>query len=120
MQHIKIKNMNKLLKSLFVIQIWNLSVTAFGQNCFVVSDDVTNLENQVAILEETACSLRDSLPSDFQNTFKVIHAGLYLHTPVMIGACHEFKTKALQRASTISPNFLLIIHQLFSDGHSEY
>lgn len=38
----------------------------------------------------------------------------------MIGAKEEFKSSEIQKASTISPNYLLIIHQLFSDGHSEY
>ncbi|HFD33459.1 MAG TPA: hypothetical protein ENJ28_12225 [Gammaproteobacteria bacterium] len=112
--------MNQTEKLATILLIWNLSVTVFGQNCFVVSDDITGLENQTTILEQEACSLRDSLPNDFQNDFKVIHVGLYLHTPDMIGAKEEFKTSVIQKASTISPNYLLIIHQLFSDGHSEY
>jgi len=91
-----------------------------GQNCFIVSDDITGIENQVTIMEQAACSLRDSLPTDFQNDFKVIHVGLYLHTPSMIDGSQEFKANAIQKASTISSYFLLIIHQLYSDGHSEY
>lgn len=55
--------------------MWHLSATVFGQNCFVVSDDITGIENQTTILEQEACSLRDSLPTDFQNDFKVIHVG---------------------------------------------
>lgn len=103
-----------ILLSVISLQILN------GQNCFIVSDDITGIENQVNILEQAACSLRDSLPTNFQNDFKVIHTGLYLHTPAMINANVEFKAKAIQKASTISSNYLLIIHQLHSDGHSEY
>jgi len=92
----------------------------YSQNCFVVSNDLTGLDSELVILEQAACSLRDSLPSVFQSEFKVVHKGLYIHTPIMLGASQAFKSSTIQNASSISPYFLLIIYQLYPDGHSEY
>jgi predicted XRE-type DNA-binding protein len=49
-QHIKTKNMNQAKKIVTILLIWQLSATVFGQNCFVVSDDITGIENQTTIL----------------------------------------------------------------------
>jgi len=103
-----------------IILALSVSVSLSGQDCFVVGYDNTGLENQVSILEQSACSLRDSLPSVFQDDFKVIHVGLYIHTQAMADNFDEFRTNAILRAQSISPNFLLIIHKLYYSGHSEY
>lgn len=103
-----------------IILLQSFFMLGYGQNCFVVSGDATGLENELVTLEEAACSLIDSLPDEFQNDFTVVHEAFYLHTPSMIGDSDEFKIRAIQNATTYSSYYLLIMHQLYPDGHSEY
>ncbi|MCB9274968.1 MAG: hypothetical protein H6564_13070 [Lewinellaceae bacterium] len=67
-------------------------------------------------LNQTACELIDSFPTEFQNQFKVISMGFYLYNPIMIPGIGQFRAKAIQDAENESAFYLLITRQSDNTG----
>ena len=91
-----------------------------GQNCYVVVDKLAGFEQELPILEQEACMLIDSLPEGFREDFKIFHFGLYLHNTKMQGGNDQFYQQMLLKASLLSDYYLIMVHQVYDDGHSEY
>lgn len=91
----------------------------YGQNCYVRLSDVSGItptQDQLDSLESTACRLRDSLPTEFQSTFKVYDFGFYLHNETMVGGYPEAFQKAIELAQAGSPYYLLFGKQTDKNG----
>jgi hypothetical protein len=67
-------------------------------------------------LERAACRLRDSLPTAFQNSFKVYDFGFYLHNENMVGGYPEMFQTAITQVETQSQYYLLFGKQTESTG----
>lgn len=90
-----------------------------GQSCYVRLSDASGLEPtqyQLNELKSAACRLRDSLPSSFQNSFKVYDFGFYLHNETMVGGYPEAFQKAINMAQDSSPYYLLFGKQTDKTG----
>ena len=71
---------NTLIPKIFLFLMLLLGVVgASGQECYKQLTDISGIEYEVSNIEEAACELIDSLPSEFQNDFKVYDGGFYIH-----------------------------------------
>jgi hypothetical protein len=90
-----------------------------GQSCYVRLSDASGLEptqSQLNELKSAACRLRDSLPSSFQNSFKVYDFGFYLHNETMVGGYPEAFQKAINMAQDSSPYYFIFGKQTDKTG----
>ena len=71
----KMKKLFLILLTVLTVQITN------GQNCFEKLPELSgfDLSGYQSQIESAACKVRDSLPLNFQNDFKVYDAGFYIH-----------------------------------------
>ncbi|MFZ4474506.1 MAG: hypothetical protein ACOYPR_04885 [Saprospiraceae bacterium] len=95
------------------------SFTAAAQNCYVRLDDAsgyTPTASQLAELEAAACRLIDSLPAEFQDSFKVYDFGFYLHNETQQGGYPEAFQWAVDTVQTLSKYYLLFGKQTDRSG----
>jgi hypothetical protein len=67
-------------------------------------------------LNQAACAMKDSLPTEFQAQFKVITFGLYTLAPTFNSGIAPMLAKAKQDAENESPYYLLIVRESNSTG----
>jgi|GEM_PF-4006533 len=90
-----------------------------GQSCYVRLSDASGLEptqSQLNELNSAACRLRDSLPSSFQNSFKVYDFEFYLHNETMVGGYPEMFQDAISKVDTPNQYFLFFGKQTDKTG----
>ncbi len=110
-------------KILIIALFLGLNATFFAQlnaqSCYVRLFDasgITPTQYQLDALENAACRLRDSLPTAFQNQFKVYDFGFYLHNENMIGGYPEMFQTAITQVETQSQYYLLFGKQTDPNG----
>lgn len=75
-----------------------------------------NLAQFQASLNQAACSLKDSLPIEFQSQFKVLAYGLYTLAPSFNTGITSMLTKAKLEAENESQYYLLFVRESSSNG----
>lgn len=83
-----------------------------GQNCFEKLADFSGIDysNSLSEIESAACDLKNILPSEFQNQFKVYDAGFYIHMGTFNGFGYPEGFEKLKN-DIQSPYYLLIAAQ---------
>jgi hypothetical protein len=106
------------MKKLFLILLTVLTVQITnGQNCFEKLPELSgfDLSGYQSQIESAACKVRDSLPLNFQNDFKVYDAGFYIHMENFNG--FGYPEGFSQLANSISsPYYVLVGKQNESRG----
>jgi hypothetical protein len=113
------RNQKILILALFLGLNCLLSERLISQSCYVRLFDASGVEPtqfQITALETAACRLRDSLPTAFQNQFKVYDFGFYLHNENMIGGYPEMFQAAITQVETQSQYYLLFGKQTDKSG----
>lgn len=99
-----------------------LSITSFGfsQNCYKVIGDAQGMNLDISSLETISCQLKDSLPSEFSEDFKILYYGFYLHNTAMQGGTESFLSGAKTLADAASPYYVLLSNQISWNGEVKY
>ncbi|MEY3241258.1 MAG: hypothetical protein RIR11_2696 [Bacteroidota bacterium] len=110
-------------KTLIIILLLGLNAAFLAQlnaqSCYVRLFDASGIEPtqyQLTALETAACRLRDSLPTAFQNSFKVYDFGFYLQNENMVGGYPEMFQTAITQVETQSQYYLLFGKQTDKTG----
>jgi hypothetical protein len=101
------KNMKKI-SILICIALYSLQV--FSQTCYVAKTDATGIDNSAyqSSLNAAACELKASFPQPFNQQFKVVEFGYYLHIVSTKDGMESLWTKMKQDAQQEAPYYLLI------------
>lgn len=113
------RNQKILILALLLGFILALSGRLNSQSCYVRLSDasgITPTQYQIDALESAACRLRDSLPTVFQDSFKVYDFGFYLHNENMVGGYPEIFQAAITQVETQSQYYLLFGKQTDKSG----
>jgi hypothetical protein len=106
---------NKMMRIylyLFLFLGFSLS-TVYGQStsCFQQLSDYSGTEfttGQLSRLNEAACTLIDSFPSAYQDSFVVLDYGFYFHNQATASRVDEIWQEVIARADSISPYYMLL------------
>ena len=104
---------------LIVILTFGIKILNAQSNCFEVIQDNSGIpasQFRTDMLEIASCRLIDSLPTIYQDSFKVFDMGFYVHNEVMGGGTPEFFTYAKTTAKQRSKYYLLFGKQSDSNG----
>jgi hypothetical protein len=88
-------------------------------SCYVRLEDAsgyTPTAEQLAELEAAACTLIDSFPAEFRDSFRVYDFGFYLHQEVTEGGYPEPFAKKILEVQNLSPYYLLFGKQTDRTG----
>jgi len=99
--------MQKLYAFLLVVFCF-LANDSFAQNCYVPLDDISGVDrssHQIE-LEALACTIVDSLPATYRDSFKVFDFGFYRHHESM-GPYSEVLDLVRQKIAEEVPYYLL-------------
>jgi hypothetical protein len=106
------KNIMKI--TIFVLGIIFSNIAYLqSQNCYQSFFDASGVQlsqQELAVLENTACRLIDSMPLVYQDSFKVFDIGFYLLNEVTSGYPAAFQ-KAIEQAKATSKYYLLFGRQ---------
>jgi len=83
--------------------------SARAQSCFTELADFSGFDTELyqTELENSACKLRDSFPTEFSNDFQVFDFGFYSLSEAMDGGYNIKWEEAKVRAANLSPYYLL-------------
>jgi hypothetical protein len=98
--------MNRLTFLFFLTLLSNI---VLSQNCYVQLADLSQFESSShqTNLESTACTLKSTFPSEFQNDFKVFDFGFYNINEYTVGGFEEAWEKIILEVQIASPYYLL-------------
>jgi hypothetical protein len=113
------RNQKILILALFLGLNCLLSERLISQSCYVRLFDasgITPTQYQLDALENAACRLRDSLPIEFRDSFKVYDLGVYTIRESTPGGIRAIFDKALQDIQNQSKYYVVFGRQSSSIG----
>jgi hypothetical protein len=110
-------NTMKIIK-LFLILFIGFISNLHSQNCYKVIADFSGIDNtsHLAELESAACALRDSMPIELRNKFKVYDFGFYVFSKDLKGGNDPIFKQAVDKAKAESEFYVLFGKESNSDG----
>lgn len=112
--------MRKLLNYIIVFLIFLLPLgqVSAQDTCFIQLDNFTGFEliqSEFDELNQAACELVDSLPQQFQDSFKVYDFGLYLHNENMVGGADSVLNEVISIVVSESKYYMLFFREAGGD-----